>query len=236
MTKIVKCIIVDDEPLAVQLLKGYVERIPQLELVNTCNNSMEAFEVMHQQSIDLLFLDIEMPGLNGIEFIKGLHLKPHVILTTAFREYAIESYEIAVIDYLLKPFSFTRFFKAVSKLPEFNVEGSTDRKDKENSRLRSSMYVYSDKKNVKVYFDDIFYIESIKDYVRIHTREGNVISKDTISRYADLLPKNFLRIHRSFIVNIEKIDAFTQHDVEIGAKELPIGVSYKKKVLEFLKQ
>ena len=229
------CIIVDDEPLAVQLLKGHVEKMPQLTLIGTAANAMEAFELINRQEVNLIFLDIEMPGLNGIEFIKGLYKRPNIILTTAYREYALEGYELDVIDYLLKPISFTRFFKAVSKLSSSHQDSPPLKDAQVALSTRSSMFVYADKKNVKVYFDDILYIESIKDYVRIHTNAGNIISKDTISRYADILPASFLRIHRSYIVNTQKITAFTQHDVEIGSKELPIGVSYKKKVLEFLK-
>lgn len=234
MEKTIKCLIVDDEPLAIKVISDYVYQVPQLELVDTCSDAMQAFQKLRSESIDLLFLDIEMPGITGIEFIKSLANPPSVILTTAYREYAIESYEIDVVDYLLKPISFNRFFKAVNKY--LNAKNETiPIAVPESKSSRSSIFVYSDKKNVKVYLDDILYVESIKDYIRIHTQDQTIISKDTISRYESLLPNTYLRIHRSFIINTSKITAYTNHDVEIGKLELPIGTSYKKIVAERLK-
>lgn len=230
----INCLIVDDEPLAIDIIKEHVGQVGQLHLVDTCADAMKAFQVLNNEKIDLLFLDIEMPGMNGIEFIKSLSNPPSVILTTAYREYAMESYEIDVVDYLLKPISFSRFFKAVNKYLKSQSE-TTSVAQPVKSPSRSSIFVYSEKKNVKVYLDDILYVESIKDYIRIHTPERTIISKDTISKYAGLLPDSFLRIHRSFIINTAKITAFTAHDVEIGKLELPIGTSYKKVVAEELK-
>lgn len=231
MNKSVKCIIVDDEPLAGNIIRDYIEQIPQLELVSICNSALEAFQEIHQNQIDLMFLDIEMPEMTGLDFLKSISHPPDVILTTAYRKYAIESYEVDVTDYLLKPISFQRFFKSITKYLEKKVSTQKDLPATVTIEHKGSMFVYSEKKNVKVYFKDILYIESIKDYIRIHTSDKNIISKDTISRYDGLLPHSFLRIHRSFIVNKEKITAFTNHDVEIGSKELPIGISYKKEVL-----
>lgn len=230
----IKCLIVDDESLAIKVIEDYITQVPQLELAATCNNAIEAFQILNQQEIQLMFLDIEMPGLNGIDFIKSLAHPPAIILTTAFREYAIESYEINVVDYLLKPISFSRFFKAVTKYLSFNEPLIQPSPTPINPKL-GSIYVYSNKKNVKVNFKDILYIESIKDYVRIHTPKKRIVSKDTIVRYEELLPNSFLRIHRSFIVNMTKISAFTHHDIEIGDKEIPIGTSYKKRVIGILK-
>ncbi len=230
----IKCLIVDDEPLAITVLKEFLEKIPQLELVNTCADALQAFQILSQEKIDLVFLDIEMPGLNGIDFIKSLANPPSIILTTAYREYAMESYEIEVVDYLLKPISFSRFFKAINKyLKSINIVAVEQVVEQKTSQ--GSIYVYSNKKNIKVYLEEILYIESLKDYVRIHTSQQQIISKDTISRYEELLPNSFLRVHRSFIINKEKISAFTQHDIEIGEQEIPIGSSYKKKVIELLK-
>lgn len=235
MNPTIKCLIVDDEPLAINIIKEYISQVPQLELVTTCPDAIQAFQALNEHAIDLLFLDIEMPHLNGINFIKSLANPPAIILTTAYRDYALESYEIDVIDYLLKPISFPRFFKAVTKYLK-TTNQNTPLPQVTNSTTRSgSIYVYSNKKNIKVYFDEILYIESIKDYVRIHTTKKNIISKDTITNYETLLPSSFFRIHRSFIVNSAKISAFTPHDIEIGDKELPIGTSYKKKVMELLK-
>lgn len=235
MSERISCLIVDDEALAIEVIKGYVSQIPQLELVATCANAMEAFQVLNSEKIDLLFLDIEMPGMNGLEFIKSLSTAPHVILTTAYREYAIESYEIEVVDYLLKPVSFGRFFKAVTKYLKLTADHGAPSLAPPMSKEKGSIYVYADKKNVKVFFEDILYIESIKDYVRIHTPGKKIVSKNTITRYEELLPDSFIRIHRSYIVNTAKITAFTHHDIEIGEKEIPIGTSYKRGVIERLK-
>lgn len=236
MNETIKCLIVDDEPLAIDVIRDYIERVPQLELTKTCNDAMEALQAINNYNVDLLFLDIEMPAMNGIDFLKSLSNPPQVILTTAFRKYAFDSYDVDVIDYLLKPISFNRFFKSISKYIKLNSNKVQDSPTEINqSNKSSSIYVYADKKNVKVYLDDIIYVESIKDYVRIHTEEKNLISKATITKYENLLPDTFLRIHRSFIVNTVKITAFTQHDIEINQKEIPIGSSYKKKVSEYLK-
>jgi len=236
VSETIKCLIVDDEPLAINVIKGYIDRVPQLELVNTCNDAMEALQAINNYHIDLLFLDIEMPEMNGIDFLKSLSNPPQVILTTAFRKYAFDSYDVDVIDYLLKPISFNRFFKSISKYIKLNSVKPAERSiEKSEPSKSSSIYVYSDKKNVKVYLDDIIYVESIKDYVRIHTEDKNLISKATITKYENLLPDSFLRIHRSFIVNLSKVTAYTQHDIEIGEKEIPIGSSFKKKVADFLK-
>jgi len=235
MNQKIKCLIVDDEPLAILVIKEYVERVPQLELVKTCTDAIQAFQVLSQEEIDLVFLDIEMPGLNGIDFIKSLSNPPSIILTTAYREYAMESYEIEVVDYLLKPISFSRFFKAINKYLKSTATTVSVEQAVEQKTTQGSIYVYSNKKNIKVYLADILYIESLKDYVRIHTTTQKITSKDTISRYEELLPSSFLRVHRSFIINTQKISAFTQHDIEIGEQEIPIGSSYKKRVLGLLK-
>lgn len=235
MNQQIKCLIVDDEPLAIKVIKEYLQKVPQLELVATCADAIQAFQVLSEQEVDLLFLDIEMPGINGIDFIKSLAHPPSVILTTAYREYAIESYEVDVLDYLLKPISFSRFFKAVSKYLQSTPDQNSPAPSVEITKPQGSIYVYSNKKNVKVYLENILYVESIKDYVKIHTEDQTIVSKDTISRYEQLLPPAFLRVHRSFIVNTSKINAFTHHDIEIGDKEIPIGTSYKKEVIGHLK-
>lgn len=241
MSETIKCIIVDDEPLASDVIKDYIEKVPQLELIAICANAFEALQALSTHSVDLLFLDIEMPEMNGIDFLKSLSHAPSVILTTAYRDYAMESYEVDVVDYLLKPISFNRFFKSITKYLKIatSTNSSVDNvtKDAALSAETSSgfMYVYAEKKNIKVYFDDIVYVESLKDYVRVHTRERNIISKSTIAKYEDMLPNIFLRIHRSFIVNTTKVTAYTNHDIEIEQKEFPIGSSYKKAVLEQLK-
>tara|TARA_Y100000385_G_scaffold290108_1_gene361896 strand:- start:972 stop:1688 length:717 start_codon:yes stop_codon:yes gene_type:complete len=235
MTKMYNCIIVDDEPLAVKVIKGYVDRTPQLALTGTCHSAMEAFHLVQNEVIDLIFLDIEMPELSGLDLAKSLPSSPKVIFTTAHRDYAIESYELDVVDYLLKPISFQRYFKSISKfLNHVDVKPENLGQSDESRTSQDSIYIYADKKNHKVYLNDILYLESLKDYVRIFMDNRNLVTKSTISNYVKLLPDNFLRIHLSFIVNKSKITAYTTQDVEIGNKELPIGVSFKKEVGEDL--
>lgn len=234
-----KCIIVDDEPLAREVLESYVDRIDGLELVASCDNAVKAFDILKKEDVDLIFLDIQMPKLNGIDFLKVLNPLPKVIFTTAYREYAIESYELDVVDYLLKPISFQRFLMAVSKA--MNGHGSVPNEPAQtpvSDELRSDhpyIFLKADRKMVKVYLKDILYIESLKDYVRIKMPQKDVISLQKISFLEQKLPEDcFVRIHRSFIVPIKKIEAFSQNVIEIGGTELPIGRNYKEKVLQIL--
>jgi DNA-binding LytR/AlgR family response regulator len=230
----VQCIIIDDEPLARALIEAHIDKIPNLEVIANCVNALEGFEVLKSRQVDLIFLDIQMPLLTGIEFLKSLSNPPKVIFTTAYREYAIESYELEVVDYLLKPISFDRFFKAINKY--FKTVDSQEKKEVEVSEKDSAfMYVNANKKHHKVLFSEILYAESLKDYIQIHTKEATIVTKDKISDFEKKLPKCFLRIHRSYIVNKDKITAYTSHDIEIGKLEIPIGVSYKKQVIENLK-
>ena len=232
-----KCVIIDDEPLAIALIEDHVSKFSNLEVVATCNNALKGFEVLKSQEVDLVFLDIQMPMLTGIEFLKSLSNPPRVIFTTAYREYAIESYELDVVDYLLKPISFDRFFKAINKY--FKVVETKSVTVVAESKLDDStrhIYVNMNKKHHKILFADILYAESLKDYVRIHTLDASIITKDKISDFEKKLPSSFLRTHRSYIVNQSKITAFTAQDIEIGDIEIPIGISYKKGVLEVLKQ
>jgi len=233
------CLIVDDEPLAREVIASYIDKVDNLNLIGECDNALQAFEKVRSQKVDLIFLDIQMPKLNGIEFIKALSPLPKVILTTAYREYAIESYELDVADYLLKPVSFQRFLKAIDKV----VLGETEPNEpqlvnSEVDELRQDhphMFLKADRKMVKVYLKDILYIESLKDYVRIKLPGKEIISLQKISYLEQKLPEDcFMRIHRSFIVPIKKIEAFSSHAIEVGGKELPIGRNYKEQVLEIL--
>ena len=230
----IRCIAIDDEPLALQVIEAHLQQIPDVEFVASFNNPIEAFEKLKDTSIDLIFLDIEMPLFNGIEFVKALKSPPKIIFTTAYRNYAIESYELDVIDYLLKPISFIRFFKAVNKYKSL-INTSVTTKVEEEVVLNDHMYVNSNKKFIKINYKDVLYVESIKDYVKIHLEETMVITKDSITNFERKLSHHFLRIHRSFIVNTLKVTAFTKVDVEIGDKEIPIGASYKEAVIAFLK-
>ena len=231
-----KCIIVDDEPLALEVLEAYIERIEGLELVAKCENAVKAFDALKKLQVDLIFLDIQMPKLTGIDFLKVLNPAPKVIFTTAYREYAIESYELNVVDYLLKPIAFNRFMMAVNKAMDGSVE--YDEESSEESQVAPDdpyIFLKADRKMVKVYLKDILYIESLKDYVRIKTPDREIVSLQKISYLEQKLPEDFfMRIHRSFIVPIKKIEAFSNHAVEVGGKELPIGRNYKNQVLEVL--
>jgi len=231
----VQCVIIDDEPLAITLIEAHIAKIPNLEVVATCNNAMEGFEVLKSKQVDLIFLDIQMPMLTGIEFLRSLSHPPKVILTTAYREYAVESYELEVVDYLLKPISFDRFFKAVNKYFTGVENRSTNKITiSEKEPTSGFMYVNVNKKHYKILFSDILYAESLKDYVQIHTNEATILTRYKISDFEKELPKQFLRTHRSYIVNMNKITAYTAHDIEIGTLEIPIGVRYKKHVWEAL--
>lgn len=231
-----KCIIVDDEPLALEVLEAYIERIEGLELVAKCENAVKAFDALKKLQVDLIFLDIQMPKLTGIDFLKVLNPAPKVIFTTAYREYAIESYELNVVDYLLKPIAFNRFMMAVNKAMDGSVE--YDEENSEEAQVAPDdpyIFLKADRKMVKVYLKDILYIESLKDYVRIKTPEREIVSLQKISYLEQKLPEDFfMRIHRSFIVPFKKIEAFSNHAVEVGGKELPIGRNYKNQVLEVL--
>jgi len=231
----VSCIIIDDEPLAIQVIENHLKQLTDFDLQGSFQNPMEAFEYLKNNAIDLIFSDIEMPFMNGIEFVKNLQNPPKVIFTTAYRNYAIESYELDVIDYLLKPISFSRFFKAVQKYQSL-TKGTIATPPQEERLANDHLYVNTNKKYVKVLFEDILYVESLKDYVRIHTASDRVVTKASLSDFIEKLPSTFLRIHRSFVVNRNKITAFTANDVEIESIEIPIGSSYKHGVLEQLKK
>jgi len=222
----IKCLIIDDEPLAQNVIENYLKEFSFIEVVAKCDNALTALDWMKKQKIDLIFLDISMPFIFGIDFIKTLKNPPAIILTTAYREYAVESYELNVLDYLLKPISFERFLKAINKLDNQAAElVNPVHQDAENDVF---IYVKSDKKNVRVLLKEILFIESVKDYIKIHLLTGtSIITQMQISAIEQRLPESFLRIHRSFIVSKDKITAYTQHDLEIGKHQIPIGRSYK---------
>jgi two-component system LytT family response regulator len=220
--------VVDDEPLAIELIENHLSHIETMQLVASCNSAMKAYEILNDQRIDLMFLDIQMPLITGLDFLKSLRNPPKVILTTAFRNYALEGYELDVIDYLLKPVTFNRFLKAIEKF--YQVTGG-NREPTGQLKEHSFIYLKSNKKNYKIYTADILYIESIKDHIHIHFSKDKLIIKQTISEVESMLTgKPFLRIHRSYLINTEKITAFTATDIEINKTELPIGSSYKQLV------
>ena len=235
--------IVDDEPLALDVLETFIARLDNLELVCRCNNAVEAYNCLQTEKIDLLFLDIQMPKLTGIDFLKSLSHPPKVIFTTAYRDYALEGYELNAVDYLLKPIAFERFLKAVSKVtpqeqPQAPVQAVHMAPASGNAEYKEAfIYLKADKKMVKVMLSDILYIESLKDYIRVKTDTKEIISYQKISFLEEKLPTDkFLRIHRSFIVALDKIQAFSAAAVDIGKTEIPIGRFYKNEVLQILNQ
>ncbi|MEJ6614747.1 MAG: LytTR family DNA-binding domain-containing protein [Saprospiraceae bacterium] len=231
----IKAIIVDDEPLALDVLETYIAQLPELELVARCENALEAREVLKEHDVDLMFLDINMPQLTGIDFVKTLSVKPNFIFTTAHPYYAVEGFELNAIDYLMKPIPLERFMKAVNKVINMQLgETSAPEKKKENF-----IFVKADKKLIKVNFDDILYIEGLKDYVIIRQKEGRIITLHTMKSLEAKLPDHiFKRIHRSYIVNIGEIDAIVGNMIELKeksqVKHIPIGKNYREELLKVI--
>lgn len=225
----IRCLIVDDEPPALDVLRSYIANTPMLEVAGECHNAMGAFEFLQQQHIDLLFLDIRMPKLLDTDLVKALADPPKVIFTTAHREYAMDGFDLDAVDFLLKPISFDRFLKAVQKAVHADVRSPrTDDAAIESPRF---LYFRADRKMVKVFIKDITHIESLKDYVKIHFGQQPLITKQTIMAVEEMLPAGeFLRVHRSFIVAINKVTSFDQHSVFIGKEEIPVGPLYRNEV------
>lgn len=227
------CIIVEDEPLAAEVLQDYIKQIPFLSLKRICSDAIIALEVLQNEKIDLIFLDIHLPKLKGLDFIKTLKNHPHIIITTAYHEFALQGYEYNVLDYLLKPIEFNRFVMAVNKLKQ-PVEIKPGIITVQEAG-RKHIFFNVSKKKVKVYLDEILYIESLKEYIRVVTANKSVLTKFQLNQIEEILTSNnFLRIHRSFIVAMNKIEAFTATDVEISNKQIPIGRSYKETVQAML--
>lgn len=221
MSKI-KCIVIEDEPLAVKVLADYISQVPFLELQGTFKDAILGTEFLRDHQTDLIFLDIHLPKLKGMAFLKTLNNPPSIIITTAYHQYAVEGFNLNVTDYLLKPFEFERFLVAVNKVKASHVDKSAD------SDSRDFIFLNIQKKKVKILFDEILYIESQKEYVRIVTTKKVHVTKMSTHEIEDLLPSNqFKRIHRSFIVSISKIDSYTAELVEIGGIQIPIGRGYR---------
>lgn len=232
----IKCIIVDDEPMARDVIRRYIQKIPTLKLTGEFGNAIDATIFLQEQTVDVIFLDIKMPQLSGTEFVRSLRNVPRIIFTTAHKEYAHEGFELDVIDYLLKPIRFDRFLRAVNKaFPQKlqEVETINSITTEENRPATSFIYLRVDRKMIKVLLDDILYIESDKDYVKIFNEKGFIISRQTIASVEAMLSESqFIRIHRSYIVSLNKLKSFTAETVEVGNKELPIGKLYRNNFLK----
>ncbi|MBK7887080.1 MAG: response regulator transcription factor [Bacteroidetes bacterium] len=227
MTKL-KCIIVDDEPLAQEVLERYLENIRELELVTKCNNALEAFEVLNHENIDLMFLDISMPVISGIDFLRSLRKSPAVIITTAHPDFALQGYELDVVDYLVKPVSLERFMKAVNKA----LDRVKQHAPSEISNKADFMFVKSDQKLIRINFSDISYIEGMKDYVKIFTKEKMIVTLHTMKFFESSLPSDsFIRVHKSYIVNASAIKSIAGNELELQLARIPIGSSYKDQLM-----
>ena len=234
MSKKIKFLIVDDERVAREILETHLSKINNFSLVASCKNALEAFQVINNQEVDLIFLDINMPEISGLSFAKAISNSTKVIFTTAYREYAVDGFDLQAVDYLLKPISFERLLQAVNKyLGEIPQE--LPLLEDHQSEKTDSIFVRADRKMIKVVFLEISYVESLSDYVKIHLKDKTIVTRETISNIEAKLPKNdFLRVHRSFIVSLSGIESFTKETIEVGGKEIPISRSYRGEVLERL--
>jgi len=230
MTPPIRCLVVDDEELARTLLKHYIEQTPSLQLVGTCADAMQAVSVLHYQPVDLLFLDIQMPDLTGIDLLKALINKPVVIFTTAYEQYAVEGYELNVADYLLKPFSYERFSQAVTKASAYfkaRVQQAAPLETPEVGKGKDYLLVKAEHRTHRVRLDDIIYIQGMREYVAFHLPEGRLMSLLSLKHLEETLPpERFVRIHKSYIVAIQRIEAIENEHLYIAGQQLPIGPSY----------
>jgi DNA-binding LytR/AlgR family response regulator len=234
----IRCLAIDDEMLALDLLEDNIKKVPYLELVQTCRSAMEAMVVLRDQSIDLLFLDIQMPDISGIQLLRSLHHKPLVIFTTAFSKYATEGFDLDVIDYLLKPYSFERFLKAVNKVHEYmdlRDRAANQAGNKEIVASPNFLFVRADYKLYKINLKDILYVEGLKDYVKIYVSEKPIVTQMSMKALEEKLPSHdFIRVHRSFIVAFNKIDYVQKHMLTIGKKEIPISEHYRDELFKII--
>jgi len=228
-----RCIAVDDEPLALELLEDNISQVPYLELVAKCSNAMEAMKVLEKEQVDLIFLDIQMPGLTGLQFIQSMREKPMIILITAYEKYALEGFNLDVTDYLVKPVSLDRFIKACNKAKEL-YELKHRSTNKENATKADYLFVNVDYSLVKVNFTDIKYVEGLKDYIKIHLKNSSraIITRMPMKTIEEELPDNkFLRIHKSYIVSKDHITAVRKNSIFIDEMELPVGENFRESVL-----
>ncbi len=235
----IRTIIVDDEPHAIEVIARYLESFPEIEVLATCSDAIKAFQVLQQKKVDLMFLDVKMPGLKGTDLLRSLKQPPKVIFTTAYSEYAVEGFELDAMDYLLKPVSFDRFLKAMDKVfKHFGSNTQIQLTEKPAvSGVEQFIYLKVERKMVKVNVNDICWIESIKDYVKVVLADKTLVSKQKISLLEELLPEGqFCRIHRSFIISIDKVESYYSYSVEILGKELPVGRNYKQQVQKCFKE
>jgi two-component system LytT family response regulator len=241
-----RCLIVDDEPLALDILEHYIRRVPHLHLVRRCRNALEAYDTLQREAVDLIFLDIHMPELTGIDFVKSLSVRPLVIFTTAYSNYAMEGFNLDVLDYLLKPIAFDRFLKAVDKARrQLGAEAEPPRPENRQEAASASspdspeefLFVKSEGKMVKVRFDEVLFVEGMKDYVQIQMTDQRLIVYQTMKNMEKALPPDrFLRIHKSYLVAVDKIESLDGNLVEVGKHRLSVGASYRDDLLRHIQR
>ena len=225
----INCLIIDDEPLAISVLESYVKMLDNVNIINTYTRATEALTDMDEGNIDVVFLDINMPHLTGLELLGSMKKQPLVVITTAYREYALESYEFNVVDYLVKPIRLERFMKAINKVSERLSLGKQGISDSNKEVTDTYFFIRANKKMVKILFKEILFIESLKDYIKINTVTGSYVVYQSLSGImADLPPGNFLRVHKSYAIAIDKVMTMERHNVEVGNRNIPIGRSYLK--------
>ena len=232
-SKKINCLVIDDEPPARDILKKYIAGVELLQLAGECSNAVETLSFLQGNSVDLLFLDIKMPHILGTSFLRTLKNRPKVIFTTAFRKYAIEGFDLNAIDFLLKPISFERFLQAVNKVMQLDIHVSNANPQNELLSDQSHPFLYfrADRKMVKVFLDDILLMESLKDYIKVITKTKVIVSKQSISALEEMLPREaFIRVHRSYIIAINKIESYNTDSIEIAKKEIPIGRLFRHDV------
>ncbi|SHF78955.1 two component transcriptional regulator, LytTR family [Mariniphaga anaerophila] len=233
MTTKTRCIIVDDEPVAREILESHIAKIDTIEVVASCKNALEAFQAIGTKQVDLIFLDINMPEISGLSLARSINKNIKIIFTTAYREYAVEGFDLQAVDYLLKPISLERLLQSVNKYLSENTQIQNPVFDDAEDEKTESFFVRSERKMVRINFSEILYIESLADYIKIYLQDKNVVTRETISSIEAKLPRHdFLRIHRSYIVAKKSIDSFTSEYIEIGKKQLPISRGYKEQVMK----
>lgn len=237
MSKIIQCIVVDDEPVACEILENHLAKINTVKVVASCKSAMEAFDKINTNKIDLIFLDINMPEISGLSFAKSITKDIKVIFTTAYREYAVDGFDLRAVDYLLKPISFDRLLQSISKYIDENVTITESTQREITQEKTDFIFVRSDRKMIKIKFSEIKFIESLSDYLKIHLSNKTVITRETISNIEGKLPQTeFLRVHRSYIISIANIHSFTNETIEIETNKIPISRSYKNDVLQRLEK
>ncbi len=230
-----KCLLVDDEPLSIKLIKGYVEELDDLLVTGEARNALDAMKIMEHENIDLLFLDINMPRISGLDLIRSMQYPPKVIIISAHKEYAIDGFDLDVVDFLLKPVSFDRFLKAVNKYKSIVNKDIIKTKVQESTHSDNILSLKDNKKVYNINMDEIIYIESMREYVKFYTESGNILIKCALSKLDEGLPSDrFMRIHKSFIVALKKIKVFSATSVEIKDKKIPIGRNFKSMVIKKL--